>query len=224
MSVEEQVIIIDEQNNELEVVPRSIMRRDVLLHRATYVIVLNSQNELLIQKRSTQKDVYPGYYDPTTGGVVKAGENYDENAIRELAEEIGVKADTLESLFEFHFEAPNCNVWGKAFVIRYDGPIIMVDGEVEEYLFLPLTDIEGFIQEHDVMPDGVYVIRRFIEAHYQKWLVSPEQHAPGLINPTDIQSFVRRITRYFYFCGALIIKSLWSEKSFLSYFYFLSRC
>lgn len=163
---EEQVIIVNEQNQEIAIVPRSVMRKDVLLHRATYVIVLNSESELLIQKRSMQKDVYPGYYDPTTGGVVKAGETYDENATRELAEEVGITDSIPDPLFEFRFEAPNCQVWGKAFVIHYDGPITMVDGEVDEYVFIAFKDLEAFIAKHDVMPDGMYVVRRFLNERF----------------------------------------------------------
>lgn len=163
MSQEEQVIIVDEQNQELEAVPRSVMRRDVLLHRATYVIVENSKGEILIQKRSMSKDVYPGYYDPTTGGVVKAGETYEENVVREIYEEIGVTGVDPKMLFDFRMNAPYCNVWGRVYWIQYDGPIELVDGEVEECFFMPFGEYEGFVNDHEVMPDGDYVLKRYFK-------------------------------------------------------------
>ena len=159
---EEQVIIVDEQNQEIEIVPRSVMRRDVLLHRSTYIIVTNSQKQILIQKRSLEKDVYPGYYDPTTGGVVKAGESYEQNAIRELEEEIGVKGVALNPLWDFRIHQDQCDVWGRAFWVTYDGPIKLVDGEVTEYLFLDRSEIDAFFASHHVMLDGQYVINRFL--------------------------------------------------------------
>lgn len=159
---EEQVLIVSEENEEIAVVPRSVMRRDVLLHRSTYIIVINSSGQILIQKRSMQKDVYPGYYDPTTGGVVKAGESYEENAIRELEEEIGVTGVKLNALWDFRINQDQCNVWGRAFWVQYDGEIQLVDGEVTEYLFLDRSEIDHFFATHDVMLDGQYVINRFL--------------------------------------------------------------
>ena len=159
---EEQVIIVDEENHEIKIVPRSLMRRDVLLHRSTYIIVTNSEGQILIQKRSLEKDVYPGYYDPTTGGVVKEGESYEENAIRELEEEIGVTNVELNPLWDFRINQDQCNVWGRAFWVTYDGPIKLVDGEVTEYLFLDRSEIDVFFASHDVMLDGQYVINRFL--------------------------------------------------------------
>lgn len=159
---EEQVIIVNEQNEQVEIVPRSIMRRDVLLHRATYIIVTNSKDQILIQKRSLEKDVYPGYYDPTTGGVVKAGESYEDNAIRELEEEIGVTDVDLNPLWDFRINEDQCNVWGRAFWTKYDGEIKLVDGEVTEYLFVDRSEIDAFFASHDVMLDGQYVINRFL--------------------------------------------------------------
>lgn len=160
---EEQVIIVNEHNEEINVVPRSVMRRDVLLHRASYVVVLNSSDQILIQKRSMLKDVYPGYFDPTTGGVVKAGETYEENAIRELEEEVGITGVKLNPLFDFHIQEDQCNVWGRAFWVRYDGEIKLIDGEVTEYLFLDSAQIDTFFAANDVMLDGQYVIKRFLE-------------------------------------------------------------
>lgn len=160
--MEEQVIIVDKMNEPVKAVSRSVMRMEVLLHRATYVIITNANDELLIQKRSVQKDVYPGYFDPTTGGVVQAGESYEVNAHRELEEELGIAGVRPVFLFDFHFEEANCKVWGRAFHLLYDGKIRMVDGEVTDYFFLKKVDIPEFIRREDVMPDGRYVVERYL--------------------------------------------------------------
>ncbi len=159
---EEQVIIVSEENKAVDIVPRSVMRRDLLLHRATYVIVINAKDQVLIQKRSMHKDVYPGYYDPTTGGVVKAGESYEENAVRELEEEIGVRGVALQPLWDFRMSEKKCNVWGRVFWVCYEGPIELVDGEVSDYLFVNKREIDHFFATHEVMPDGRYVLQRFL--------------------------------------------------------------
>ncbi|NIR17298.1 MAG: NUDIX domain-containing protein, partial [Desulfobacterales bacterium] len=71
-----------------------------LPHRATYILVFNSGGELYVQKRTQTKDVFPGYYDVAAGGVVLAGESYEEGAVRELLEELGIRGTPLEELFD----------------------------------------------------------------------------------------------------------------------------
>ena len=71
---EEIVQIVDEQNRELGELPRRLMREQRLIHRASYILVFNAAGALFIQKRTSTKDVYPGYWDVAAGGVVQAGE------------------------------------------------------------------------------------------------------------------------------------------------------
>ena len=46
-----------------------------------------------MQKRSFKKTYCPGWYDLATGGVMDIGETDQENAIREVEEEIGIRPD-----------------------------------------------------------------------------------------------------------------------------------
>ena len=161
--MEERVVIVDDSNKIIDAVPRSVMRKQNLLHRSSYVIVTNSNEQILVQKRSMNKDLYPGYYDPTTGGVVKDGENYEENAIRELNEELGIADVRLNPLSEFLFEDPYCRVWGKAYWVVYDGPVQLIDGEVDEYIFIHKNELKDFLKIHQMMPDGMMVIQKFLD-------------------------------------------------------------
>ncbi|EKD35115.1 MAG: hypothetical protein ACD_75C02052G0001, partial [uncultured bacterium] len=74
---DETVQIVDRQNRKTLELPRSIMRRDRLIHRAGYILVFNDRNELFVQKRTRSKDIYPGCWDAAAGGVVLAGESYE---------------------------------------------------------------------------------------------------------------------------------------------------
>lgn len=164
--MEEQVIIVNEANEQTGILPRSVMRRDCLLHRASFVIVTNSKGEILIQKRSPHKDIYPSYYDPTSGGVVKEGESYELNASRELYEELGIQQADLKELFDFYFENQHFKVWGRAYVTLYDGPINPVDGEVESFFFLPESELPAFLNQENIMPDGKMVIQKYLSKNY----------------------------------------------------------
>src|SRR5437667_2569995 len=113
-AADEIVVIVDEHNNVVGAAPRREMRVKRLPHRSTYILVFNSQGELYVQKRTMTKDVFPGYYDPATGGVVLAGESYEEGARRELAEELSIHDVPLTSLFTFYFAAERTRAWGGA--------------------------------------------------------------------------------------------------------------
>ena len=80
MARDEQVVIVDRENRPVGVAPRWEMRAGGLPHRATYILIFNAAGELHVQRRTMTKDVYPGYLDPAAGGVVLAGESYEESA------------------------------------------------------------------------------------------------------------------------------------------------
>ena len=117
----EQVIIVDRDNREVGIVPRTEMRAKSLPHRATYIFVFRSDGALLVQHRTLTKDVYPGYIDLCAGGVVTAGESYEQSAERELFEEMGIRVVPLEAHFDFWFEEGT--VWGRVFSCTWDGAL-----------------------------------------------------------------------------------------------------
>src|SRR5215470_15728838 len=128
---DEIVVIVDEDNNIVGAAPRREMRAKRLPHRSTYILVFNAQGELYVQKRTMSKDVFPGYYDPATGGVVLAGESYEQSAVRELEEEMGIRQVPLTWLFDFYFADRRTRVWGGAYSCVYDGPLVLQKEEVE---------------------------------------------------------------------------------------------
>ena len=73
-------------------VTRRDMRAHNLRHRSVAVVVLNSRGELLAHRRADWKDVWPSRWDLSFGGVVGAGEPWEEAAARELSEEAGVRS------------------------------------------------------------------------------------------------------------------------------------
>ena len=160
--VDEIVGIVDEHNRVVGAVPRSEMRAKHLPHRSTYILVFNSQGQLYVQKRTLTKDVFPGYYDLATGGVVLAGESYEQGAARELEEELGIRDVPLTKLFEFYFEDENNHVWGGVFTCVYDGELRLQEEEVESVILLTPHDILRHAETEPYTPDGVYVLRRYL--------------------------------------------------------------
>ena len=159
---DEIVTIVDRQNNVVGAMPRREMRAGRLPHRATYVLVFNSRGELYVHKRTRTKDVFPGYYDVVTGGVVLAGESYEEGAVRELGEELGIHGVPLRRLFEFYYEDEHIRVWGEAFSCLYDGDVVLEKEEVETGAFLQIDEVLRLAQSDPFTPDSIYVLQRYL--------------------------------------------------------------
>jgi isopentenyl-diphosphate delta-isomerase type 1 len=86
--------IVNEHDEVIGRKPRSEVHARGLLHRAVHVLVFNSRGEIFLQKRSRLKDRQPGVWDSSCSGHVDSGEIYDETAVRELQEEIGLRINS----------------------------------------------------------------------------------------------------------------------------------
>ncbi|HYM12983.1 MAG TPA: NUDIX hydrolase YfcD [Bryobacterales bacterium] len=162
-AADEIVAIVDEQNRVVGSATRREMRASRALHRACYILVFNSQGELFLQKRTETKDVYPGRYDPTAGGVVLAGEDYDQSARREIEEEMGVRGVPLHPLFDLYFEDEAVRLWGRVYSCVYDGPVVLQAEEVASGRFLPVEEILRLAGSQPFTPDGLRVLRQYLK-------------------------------------------------------------
>lgn len=154
---DEIVVIVDEQNNVVDAVPRREMRAKRLPHRSTYILVFNAQGDLYVHKRTMTKDVYPGYYDLAAGGVVLAGESYETSAGRELAEELGIRNVPLTWLFTFYYSDLHTRVWGGVFSCVYNGAIVLQEEEIESGAFMSLSNVTRRIQLDRWGKDNYYL-------------------------------------------------------------------
>jgi len=163
---DEIVLIVDRDNHITGSAPRHEMRARGLVHRATYILVFNSKDELFVQKRTMSKDIYPGYYDIAAGGVVLAGETYDESALREVDEELGIKNADLAPHFTFFYEEGINRVWGRVYSCIHDEELTLQPEEVESGFFSPLVEVLALSEVEPFTPDGLYVLRRFLNLKY----------------------------------------------------------
>lgn len=96
-----------------ETVERSRAHREGIRHRTAHVWVVREMGgrwQVLLQKRSENKDSFPGRLDTSSAGHIPAGSEPVESALRELKEELGVEA------------APEELTWIGQFKIQYELP------------------------------------------------------------------------------------------------------
>lgn len=160
---DELVDIVDEHDHVVRVVSRREMRAKRLRHRAVYIAVQHTDGRLLVHQRSFDKDVRPGAWDIAVGGVVAAGETYDESAVRELAEEIGVVGVPLEHLGGGTFGDSSYELIGRCYRVVHDGPFTFADGEVIRAEWVDRQGLSALLRDCDVVSDSVALLLHHLE-------------------------------------------------------------
>ena len=100
----------------------------------------NGRYKVLLQKRAMNKDSFPGRYDTSSAGHIQAGDEPLESALRELGEELGIKAEASDLDFagtfriqyekEFHGKMFRDNE--VAFVFVYQKPVDIADLTIQK--------------------------------------------------------------------------------------------
>jgi isopentenyldiphosphate isomerase len=152
--------VLDDAGNPVGRATRREVRARRLPHRCTYVLVFNPAGDLLIHRRTETKDVFPGYWDVTVGGVLGLGEDWRNGARREALEEIGV-AIQPEFLFDIHYASDRAVAFGKVYRAVHAGPFRLQPEEVVEAAFIRPARLEVLFAERPFCPDGVAVWNRF---------------------------------------------------------------
>jgi isopentenyldiphosphate isomerase len=159
----ELVDIVDDSNHTIAVMTRAEMRAQHLPHRCTYILVFNQSGELFIHLRTSIKDVYPSYWDVAIGGVLAAGESYDEGARREVAEELGIEPAPLQRLFPFRYSDARTTVHGMVYRMIHNGPFRLQAEEIVSGEFCPLDVVRNRINRVSFCPDGVAVLHELLK-------------------------------------------------------------
>ena len=175
--------IVDETGRPTgETVSREIAHRDGVLHRTAHVWVIRPTAkgfDILLQKRSMEKESFPGLYDTSSAGHIPAGEEPLPSALRELSEELGIAAEPGDlkpaGSFRIHYEKI---FHGRLFkdnevtqVYVYDrsvdvGTLTLQSTEVDEVRWFGLDEVWDEIQrsrERFCVPTpGLKVLRQYL--------------------------------------------------------------
>ena len=103
MSIEK-VILVDENDNQVGVMPKLEAHQKGLLHRAFSVFIFNSKYELLLQKRASSKYHSGGLWTNTCCSHPREGEEILDAAKRRLIEEMGIDT-SLRKVHDFIYKA-----------------------------------------------------------------------------------------------------------------------
>jgi len=113
-----------------------------LIHRVAHVMVFNRQGDLLLQKRSMNKDIGPGKWDTSVGGHVNPGEEVLDAAVREMKEELDIVLSDLQFLYSYLFRNHRESELVFTFSCVYEGAIHFNSEEIDEVRFWHMQSIK----------------------------------------------------------------------------------
>lgn len=166
----ELVDVVDGDDRVVGTVTRLEMRQRRLRHRAVFIAVLSSstatgRHRLLMHRRAAHKDIWPDRWDIAVGGVVCSGEQYDDAAMRELAEEVGVVGINIEALGGGEYADADVDLIGRCYAIEYDGPFSFDDGEVVESRWVDRAALDDMRRAGaSFVPDSIDLVLPLIES------------------------------------------------------------
>jgi len=105
MEEEEQVILVNEKDEQIGLMPKMEAHEKALLHRAFSVFIFNDNNELMLQQRAFIKYHSPGLWTNTCCSHQRNGESNIQAGKRRLFEEMGFVVNLEESI-SFIYKAP----------------------------------------------------------------------------------------------------------------------
>ncbi len=127
-----------------------------LIHGVVHLLLFSTDKKrLYLQKRARDKDRYPGYWDTSVGGHMRAGETVKEALAREVEEELGISSNGAEFLYSYIYkdEVESEFVFTHTLVYTDDlGVITPLKREIERGKFFTKDEIERLIKLDKVTP------------------------------------------------------------------------
>lgn len=143
---EEYVILVNEKDQEIGLMPKLEAHQKAVLHRAFSVFIFNSENELMLQQRASDKYHSPNLWTNTCCSHQRSGESNIQAGTRRLYEEMGFTT-SLKEITSFIYKAPFDNGLTEHeldhIMVGYynEDPVINSD-EVEDWKWMKIEDVK----------------------------------------------------------------------------------
>lgn len=146
---EEMVILVNENDEQIGLMPKMEAHEKAVLHRAFSVFIFNDKYELMLQQRALDKYHSPGLWTNTCCSHQRDGESSIEAGKRRLFEEMGFTT-TLKEKIAFIYKAPFDNgltehEYDHVLVGNYNDVPVLNKEEVAAWKWMPLDEVKADI-------------------------------------------------------------------------------
>jgi len=150
---EKKVVLVDKNDNQIGLMPKMEAHQKGILHRAFSIFIINSQNQILLQKRSANKYHSAGLWTNTCCSHPIEGENIIDAGSRRLHEEMGIKTD-LKVAFNFTYKAELENgliehEYDYVLIGEFNGTPKLNKDEAEDWKWISIEEVRKDIIENE---------------------------------------------------------------------------
>lgn len=145
-----------------------IVWEEGIYHPGVDVWIINSENKILIQKRSPKKKLQPNVWAMTGGSRIK-GETELETLKRETYEELGIELDVYKATKIKRYKTGN--VWLDVYIVEQDidlSKIVFQEEEVSEAKFATFEEVEEIFENKQFMENRWEYVRNEIKQFLSK--------------------------------------------------------
>lgn len=170
--------IVNENDEVIGKASKEEIYENRLTHRIVHVFVFNDKGEMALHVRSKDSLFCPLYWDTAASGHVQSGESYEEAALRELDEEVGISAGVdlvFKDIYEYTGEYDDVSINKRG--IRkglkkilatlkavHNGPFKINPEEVEKAEFFSLEKIQEMINNGEKFhPELLFILNKHFD-------------------------------------------------------------
>ena len=149
----ELLILVDDQDREIGYDSKfNCHRGKGILHRAFSIFIFNDQGQILMQKRSAQKKLWPLFWSNSCCSHPRKAEKLADATLRRLEEELGIQTD-LKFIFKFQYQSPYLqlgseNEFCSVYIGKSNGPVRTNPNEIEDFRFISVEDLDRMIRDN----------------------------------------------------------------------------
>ncbi|MCR5210407.1 MAG: NUDIX domain-containing protein [Lachnospiraceae bacterium] len=163
-------------------VERTKAHAEGIRHRTSHVWLVRKRNghvEVLLQKRSDNKDSFPGCFDISSAGHIPAGVDFIPSAVRELKEELGIDISGDELILcgnrdvawdtEFYGKPFRDRQYSRIFALWCDkdeSEFVLQEEEVSGVMWMDLDEaikaVEAGTIRHCIYTEELMMVRRTV--------------------------------------------------------------
>ena len=150
--MEEKVVLVNENNEVLGLMPKMEAHEKGLLHRAISILLYNSKGEMLIQQRAKTKYHWPLIWSNAVCSHPRENEDFQDAAQRRLKEELNISCSLIE-VYRFIYKAKDEQTglieheYDVVFEGQFDGEIPFNPNEIESIRWIALSSLSQDIED-----------------------------------------------------------------------------
>lgn len=156
---DELLILVDKLDNETGWDTKDVCHNGGgILHRAFSIFIFNEKNELLLQKRSQEKRLWPLFWSNSCCSHPRKGESYEYATTRRLEEELGLQV-SLTYLYKFQYQAQfeergSENELCSVYIGRSNEEPVVNETEISGWKYISMDELDTQLQKspHNFTP------------------------------------------------------------------------